>query len=118
MQTNTISKVFKSFILNSFLFKNDFSFLAETLWSAGKFSESFDFYQKCVEKDPSDMHLYKTKARKFFFFERYQEALDEIQKALTIDSKDNYSLNLRGIFTYRKFIFKSFSSYYLNNLIK
>ena len=77
--------------------------IAETLWSAGKFSESFDFYQKCVEKDPSDMRLYKTKARKFFFFERYEEALDEIERALIIDSKDNYSLNLKGN---RFFLFK------------
>ena len=71
-------------------------FLAETLWSSCRLPESLHFYEQCIQQDPNDKFLYKKKAHIFDLLKRYEEALNEINKALALYSNDSESLNLKG----------------------
>ncbi|OGS20261.1 MAG: hypothetical protein A2252_11925 [Elusimicrobia bacterium RIFOXYA2_FULL_39_19] len=63
------------------------------LYNEGKLEEAIQYLEYCISLDPGNVDVYQYLGNAYYSLERYQEALDNFQKALEYNPED---ANLKG----------------------
>jgi len=67
---------------------------AESYVNAGRVDEAIEFYQKVLELEPSYFVAHHSLARAYIEKEMYQQAIEELEKAMALGGRDSLSLGV------------------------
>ena len=64
----------------------------------GKYEDSIDLYQKCIEIEPNQFDFHAKKANSFFSLEKYDEAILAINRSLELNANDSFVIDLKSLY--------------------